>query len=707
MSHAWRLIIGSAASLVTTALAATESALSAQDLSILPRQQVQLISQEISGDASYEHIRFTTQFHKPGWANGANGLWEIAHYVESKAKEYGLDQVRVIKQPWPEGRPWNSRLADLWIVEPEPERIASTLQTQLHLADNSHPTDVTAALVDIGAGAEEDYRDKDVAGAIVLTYGSMESAMREAVIRRHALGVVWYPSPFRSRYVGYADQVNWTNVGEATAEGQPTFAFVLSIRQGLALSARLRTSKAPIKVHALVNAQFSSVAGDQPWAVLVEAFIRGSEPGLGQDVVLTAHMQEEKFSADDDGSGVGNTLEVARALSALIRDGRVPRPKRNIRFWWTTENQSERKYFADHPDTTRRLWVNVNQDMVGLNQGLNLMGAQNVTRLPATRFHFFNDVVEAVIEYMVATNTGRPPQQQAGTPLYPLPHLSHLGTRSRFDAKTVFYHSNTDHQTFNETPIGVPGITFTDGPNNYIHTSDDDLWTIDRTQLGRSAAAVALISYAMASAGRADLPALAGETRGRGAERQVRNLRLGLGWMASESDKASAYRAAVHQVRFAAARERRAVKSLAGVDSIAAAPIIVALLQGLDGQEARELEELERTYRVTTGKEPPPPAGRNPAEEELARLRPVVVGGPKEFFPKRDQVQTPEIAGLHVLMAFETLNAVDGVRSGLDIYRLVAAEAREAGSYHYGVVTADAVLQYLRFVAGLGLIRLS
>ncbi|NIM48035.1 MAG: hypothetical protein GTN78_00525 [Gemmatimonadales bacterium] len=47
-------------------------------------------------------------------------------------------------------------------------------------------------------------------------------------------------------------------------------------------------------------------------------------------------------------------------------------------------------------------------------------------------------------------------------------------------------------------------------------------------------------------------------------------------------------------------------------------------------------------------------------------------------------------------MAFEIMNAIDGQRTGLDIYRYVAAEAREAGPHYYGTVTAEAVLQYLR-----------
>jgi hypothetical protein len=64
------------------------------------------------------------------------------------------------------------------------------------------------------------------------------------------------------------------------------------------------------------------------------------------------------------------------------------------------------------------------------------------------------------------------------------------------------------------------------------------------------------------------------------------------------------------------------------------------------------------------------------------------------------------VRGLHGLMAFEVMNAVNGERSGLYIYRCVAAEAREAGAHYYGTVAADAVLQYLENAAAAELIRL-
>ena len=41
------------------------ASLTAQELPILDPAHVQLITQEISGDAAYAHIRYMTQFHRP------------------------------------------------------------------------------------------------------------------------------------------------------------------------------------------------------------------------------------------------------------------------------------------------------------------------------------------------------------------------------------------------------------------------------------------------------------------------------------------------------------------------------------------------------------------------------------------------------------------------------------------------------------------
>jgi hypothetical protein len=649
-----------------------------------------------------------TQFHRP--RGGADGLWRVAEYFRQKAEDYGLSNVQLIKQA-STTRPWNARFADLWIIEPVPERIASTIQSPLHLADYSRRTNVTAELVDIGAGQDSDYEGTDVTGKIVLTYGPLGSIMQSAVLERGALGVIWYPSPFAGETgtngagIARPDQLRWIRLpSQGSDGGEPTFAFGLSLRQGVHLRNKLAQSETPIRVRAVVHAEFDSEQGDEPWQVMVEAFIPGTDPELGQDVVLTGHLQEEGTSANDDASGTASTLEVARALNRLIADGRLPRPRRNLRFWWVTEISSQRQYFADNPDAHRGMWVNVNQDMVGANQAQDVMRKQNVNQLPATRFHFFNDVVASVVDYMVVTNTAELAQVQNGIPLYPKPHLSHLGTNHRYNAQMIFFHTSTDHMTFLEAPIGIPGTTFTNMPDRFIHSSDDDLWNIDPTQLGRNAAAVAMIAYIMASADSATLPTMAATTVGRGMERLGRNLRLALSWIAGDADKSKAYMNAADQIRYAAQRERMAVGSLAEIDP-GSESFLRSLRTEVDRWQSEALRQVDLMYREVSGDRRAPRANLNDTERRLAELRPGLVAGPQEFLEGRREIRG--VRGLHGLMAFEILNAVDGERTGLDIYRYVAAEAREAGAHYYGTVTADAVLGYLENVEEAGLIRLS
>jgi hypothetical protein len=133
----------------------------------------------------------------------------------------------------------------------------------------------------------------------------------------------------------------------------------------------------------------------------------------------------------------------------------------------------------------------------------------------------------------------------------------------------IWFHLSTDHMPFLEAPIGIPAVTFTNMPDRYIHSSDDDLWNIDATQLGRNAVAAATIAYVMASADSSAVAALAAETNGRGLVRLAQNLRLGPTWIATATARAAAYLDAVDQVRYAAERERMALTSLAQVHATA------------------------------------------------------------------------------------------------------------------------------------------
>ncbi len=676
---------------------------SAQTLPFFTEQQYKYLVGEISGDAAYEHLRFTTQFHKPD--GGTPGLMEVAKYVEAKAKEYGLQDVKLIKQA-SDSPAWEAKRAELWMVEPDIQLLGSLNQTQLHIADYSRSADVTAEVVDVGSGLnDQDYEGKNVSGKIVFAWGNPGAVMNQAVWKRGAAGIIHHPDPNAIDYplntVSHPDQIRWSRVPQQSADGKPaTFAFVLSHRQAVAFKNFLASSKTPVKVHAVVEASFDP---NDKWQVMVEGFIRGEIQD--QDVVLTGHMQEEKFSANDDGSGVGNTLEIARALTKLIKENRLPKPKRNLRFWWVTEISSQRQYFADNPIEASKILCNINQDMVGANQAQDLMRVQNVTRLPFSRWHWLNDVVETVVEFVVKSNSIQLSElsQVDATP-YPKPILSRLGSRQRYNAAMVPFHTSTDHMTFIEAPIGKPGVTFTNWPDNYIHTSDDDLWNIDRTQLQRNAFAVAAIGFTVANADEKSLPVIANELYGRAMVRLSEDFKVASTLLtnATPTKRVEVYRQALNQIQEAGKREEMAIDALPQITK-AARPLMSELRDGLKRTADGLILNLRSRYVVLFNESSPGTLPLNAKETELTGIVPNLIAGPKEFLTKRNQIKS--VPKLNPLMAFEILNFVDGKRNGLEIYNAVSAEALRAGETYYGTVTPEMVGAYLQNLEAAGLIK--
>src|SRR5437868_13834500 len=86
----------------------------AQTTPFLSDDEIRMLSNEISGDRAYEHIRWLTHWHRD---SGMEGFFKAADYVLKSAKEAGLEDVRFIDQPLP-GPNYTARAAELWMVEP-------------------------------------------------------------------------------------------------------------------------------------------------------------------------------------------------------------------------------------------------------------------------------------------------------------------------------------------------------------------------------------------------------------------------------------------------------------------------------------------------------------------------------------------------------------------------------------------------------------
>ncbi|MGH7417705.1 MAG: M28 family peptidase, partial [Candidatus Rokuibacteriota bacterium] len=336
---------------------------------------------------------------------GSRDFFAAAEYIRGAAEAAGLEDVKLIRQAW-DGHGWSCRSGEAWLLEPEPAKLADYGEVAVSIADHSRTTHVTAEVVDVGPGrAESDYQGKEVKDRIVLASGSLSAVMAEAVWKRGALGIL-SSATNRPEAFDAPDQVAWgrlpyeakdvAGVKDGTAS---TFAVMISPRRARGLAKQLASAGRPLKVKVAIESSYP----EKPEQAFVEAWIKGSEIH-DQQIVLTAHIQEEMTSANDDGSGCGNLLEMGRALARLIKDGTLPRPRRDIRFWWVNELSSQPRYFRENPKEPRRMLLNLNQDMVAARQSMGGR-VQYASRLPWSLPHALEDVMESVLTMVRDGNT--------------------------------------------------------------------------------------------------------------------------------------------------------------------------------------------------------------------------------------------------------------------------------------------------------------
>ena len=682
------------------ALAAPAAAL-AQSSPFLPDARLRALVNEISGDRSYEHVRHLSHFHRTG---GSRDFFAAAEYLRGAAAAAGLEDVALIRQKW-DGHGWSCRSGEAWLLDPQPAKLADYGEVAVGIADHSRTTHATAELVDVGAGtSEKDYTGREVKGRIVLASGSLSTVVREAVWKRGALGIVSSMTN-RPDAIDAPDQVAWGQVPyearsiEGVKDGTPgAFAVMISPRRGLSLQKQLAAAGTPLRVKVDIEADYP----EKPEQAMVEAWIRGSEIH-DQQIVLTAHIQEEMTSANDDGSGCANLLEIGRALARLIKDGTLPRPRRDIRFWWVNELSSQPRYFRDHPDEPKKLLLDINQDMVGARQSWGGR-VQYASRLPWSLPHPLEDVMESVLGAVRDGNTSYLSNRGTGQPQ---PYLKEItatkGSREPFAAQMVPYFDSTDHHAFTPRQVGVPATSLTNWPDEYIHSTGDDLENIDATQLERNAVVVAAVSLYFATLADDDVPGLAAYVAARGRARLAADTATAVAHVvqAAPDARAAAWRAGWNVLRQSVAKEQAALASLrrlAGRGRVG--ELLQSAARRLEGELGSELDALERGYMALTGQNLPN-VDLAKDEREMADKVFVPLAEAAAF---EDALEHMASAGsrLHPMMRFETLNFADGRRSAWEVYEAVAAEALSGGEWYFGTVTPADVLAVLEAGAKAG-----
>lgn len=673
----------------------------AQTTPFLSDDEIRMLSNEISGDRAFEHIRWLTHWHRD---SGMEGYFKAAEYVVKAAKESGLQDVRFIEQPLP-GVNYTARSAELWMVEPVELKLADIGEHAVYLSDGSHDADVTAELIFIGDASVESLKGLDVKGKIVLTSSNPGAAVQNAVYQRGAVGVVTYVTSEGRSPMDFPDQIAWTRIGATPPAGkQGTFAFALPPRKGDTLRRILdahdqtqdyfgtgkRTKGGRVVLKAKVDTEITPAPGRTGF---VEGWIRGSSIH-DQQIILTAHLQEEQGSANDDGSGCGNLLELARTYNKLIAEGKMPRPLRDIRFWWTDEIYSEYRYFQDNPDEPKKFLANVHQDMTGANQAMGSR-VQHLIFAPHSRTSYLDAIFESVGTYLINTNNAfLAASRQGGLPRpYTRPLYATRGSRQGYNARFVPWFGSSDHMTFLDGPVNTPAVALINWDDDYIHSSDDDLHQIDQTQLRRNNFLIGSIAYFLARATERDVPTLAAETYAQGAKRLANDLRVAMNLLKEGNASGDNWKEANYLIEQGVLRELHALNTIQvfTAPNGKAAVTINELNANMKRKGTELTGDLETYYAQLRGNRPAP---IKLSSEESAAVKKIPRNASiKDYFGNRNKIRVG--TSLHGLMRDEVFNFVDGQRSYYDIYKAVYAEAAAAGSWYYGTVTLQDVAALL------------
>lgn len=486
---------------LTALFSANGQLLPDQYKTLLPESIMDEIIGECSGETAMNHMIEMAGYNRDRLENEFTTTFLEAEYVLEMLKSYGIPDAKI--ERFPGGEVWNGIKGELWEISPNRAKIADYDDLRAVLASGSKSTDVEAELIWIGEGEDEDFDNKDVDGKIVVTSGSL-SGVHNRAVARGAVGVVSMNTP---RPLKDPLQIPWRGLRGDDA----TFAFNLNAREGEILKNRLLSGEV-IRVHAVVESALRDYELQDPTAV-----IYGTDRDAGE-VIFSAHLFEgyTKQGANDNISGSVVILDVARTLNTLIEEGRIPRPKRNIRFLWIPEFSGTGPWVNAHKELMGNTLCNINLDMVGLH----LSKSHSFFCLMRTTFgnpHYLNDVMEHYYSYVGETNREMIHNRRAGG--FTKRIVAPSGSDDPFYYKIDPHYGASDHEVFNDWGIQVPGIMMITWPDLYYHTSEDRPYNCDATQLKRAAVIAAASAYTIASADKNMAMKIAAETFSHAANR--------------------------------------------------------------------------------------------------------------------------------------------------------------------------------------------
>jgi len=684
---------------------------------LLSDKEVTALSSEISGIIAKDTVIELSRFHR---VQASSGYSRAAEYIAAKAKEYGLDQVQIERFPADGEKTyhtlksapgWEAQSAELWEIEPAKTKIADWDEMRVALADYSQSANATTTLVDVGAGTSpKDYEGKEITGRIVLAGGGVAAVHKLACEAHGAAGILSYQQNQITGWSGdYSDNVRWGHLSPYNPNNK--FAFMISLRKAREFQSRLARGE-QITLQAVVKAEMKP-----SYYQIVSAVIPGGD-AAGEEIVYSCHLCHQKPGANDNASGAAAILEVARALTSMIKRGEIAAPRRTIRFIWPPEISGTLAYFAQHPEIVKRMKAVVHCDMVGGNYSLT-KSVLHITHTPASLPSCVDTVGDIFGEYAIAGSA-----KAASGAGFEDALISPEGSKDSLVADVTPFEMGSDHDVYQEGSFRIPAIYLRDWPDVFIHTNNDSPANIDPTKIKRSTFIAAASGYFLARAGVREAARLADEVFARALARvpkerdRARGIeKSGIPNAADEARNVIA-RSLEHDAEALAS-----VMMLAPGDKTLETKVegLVDQLSGmwllLTGVLSEQRKGKRVIFTLEPKEEPKESKPRNAKEASRPRTVTMDVGripsrrviGPMSVYyydyvaerANADDLKAVERISTRAngeIILYETLNLVDGKRSIQVIRDYISAA--------YGPVPVEDVANYLRVLEKIGVVKI-
>jgi aminopeptidase YwaD len=568
---------------------------------LLPDTVMNEIVGEASGENAWHMIMETGGYDKDRLAPEYETMFHETRFYLDKLAEYGLTGVRLDR--YPGDTTWDAVKGELWEVSPMRQKLASYVDMAAMLASGSTSCDVEGELVWVGDGRAESMKGKDLRGKIVVTEGYLGGVHRAACLDSGAAGVI---SVSGTRPYFDPIQIGWGSIGGDDKRGlKARFAFQIPPRDGDYLKRRLLAGEKITARAKVVTERRKYDLQNITWS------IPGTDTTSGE-VIFSAHLFEGyvKQGGNDDISGCASITEIARTLNTLISEGRIPPPKRTIRFLMGPEFSGTGPWVKAHRELMAKTLCDINLDMVGewLSKNKSFMC---LMRTSYGNPHYVNDVVENYYRFVGEGNRERI-QNRSGAYAVQRRIVAPTGADEPFYYSIETHYGASDHEVFNDWAVGVPGVMMIAWPDQWYHTSGDHVDKSDPTQLKRVAIIGAASAYTIACAEGDMAVRIAGEVLANASARLSHQYMRGvqeLNAATGDSSLSRAYKAARTYIEAAQANERSTLGTVAQLSSDGrVAGYIAGAQASVDRMAALHLEDLRTHMKSTAQRLNIPPA---------------------------------------------------------------------------------------------------